>query len=57
MWARGERQRTAAVRTPRKRRTSGEVMGPQPKKDSWTPGTMHILDHERLTYRHQGRSP
>ncbi|NNM28309.1 MAG: DUF1501 domain-containing protein, partial [Akkermansiaceae bacterium] len=45
----------------------GEVMRPQPSKDSWTPGTMHIhdlnatilhllgLDHERLTYSHAGR--
>ena len=45
----------------------GTPMTPQPDKDSWTPGTMHIhdlnatilhlmgIDHRRLTYRYQGR--
>lgn len=45
----------------------GNTMVPQPNKDSWTPGTMHIhdlnatilhqlgIDHRRLTYRYQGR--
>lgn len=45
----------------------GNVMKPQPNKDKWTPGTMHIhdlnatilhllgIDHRKLTYRYQGR--
>ncbi|MCO6455888.1 MAG: DUF1501 domain-containing protein [Pirellulaceae bacterium] len=45
----------------------GNVLRPQPNKDVWTPGTMHIhdlnatilhllgIDHRRLTYRYQGR--
>ena len=45
----------------------GSPMFPQPQKEKWTPGTMHIHDlnatilhllginHERLTYRFQGR--
>ena len=45
----------------------GETLKPQPSKESWTPGTMHIhdlnatilhllgIDHKRLTYRYQGR--
>ena len=45
----------------------GVAMSPQPSKESWTPGTMHIhdlnatilqllgIDHKRLTYRYQGR--
>ncbi|MCH2113291.1 MAG: DUF1501 domain-containing protein [Pirellulales bacterium] len=45
----------------------GNTMNPQPSKHDWTPGTMHIHDmnatilhlmginHERLTYRYQGR--
>jgi uncharacterized protein (DUF1501 family) len=45
----------------------GVVLHPQPTKDEWTPGTMHIHDlnatilhqlginHRRLTYRYQGR--
>ncbi|MEC8592065.1 MAG: DUF1501 domain-containing protein, partial [Planctomycetota bacterium] len=45
----------------------GEPILPQPKKESWTPGTMHIhdlnatilhllgIDHRKLTYRYQGR--
>jgi hypothetical protein len=45
----------------------GKPMFPQPTKDRWTPGTMHIhdlnatilhllgIDHKRLTYRYQGR--
>ena len=45
----------------------GNPLRPQPNKASWTPGTMHIhdlnatilhllgIDHERLTYRYQGR--
>ncbi len=45
----------------------GNPMKPQPNKDHWTPGTMHIhdlnatilhllgIDHKRLTYRYQGR--
>lgn len=45
----------------------GVVLSPQPTKDEWTPGTMHIHDlnatilhqlginHRRLTYRYQGR--
>ena len=47
--------------------TDGNPIRPQPTKDSWTPGTMHIhdlnatilhllgIDHTRLTYRYQGR--
>ena len=45
----------------------GEPILPQPNKESWTPGTMHIhdlnatilhllgIDHRKLTYRYQGR--
>ena len=45
----------------------GNPLRPQPSKEKWTPGTMHIhdlnatilhvlgLDHERLTYKFQGR--
>lgn len=45
----------------------GTPMTPQPDKDSWTPGSMHIhdmnatilhllgIDHRKLTYRYQGR--
>ncbi|MBM80147.1 MAG: sulfatase [Planctomycetaceae bacterium] len=45
----------------------GNPMDPQPNKETWTPGTMHIhdlnatilhllgIDHKRLTYRYQGR--
>ncbi len=45
----------------------GETLTPQPTKDKWTPGTMHIhdlnatilhllgIDHKKLTYRYQGR--
>ncbi len=45
----------------------GTPMHPQPGKERWTPGTMHIhdlnatilhllgIDHKRLTYRYQGR--
>ncbi len=45
----------------------GTPMTPQPNKEKWTPGTMHIhdlnatilhllgVDHTRLTYRYQGR--
>jgi hypothetical protein len=45
----------------------GNPLSPQPTKDRWTPGTMHIhnlnatilhllgIDHKRLTYRYQGR--
>lgn len=45
----------------------GNPLMPQPDKDHWTPGTMHIhdlnatilhllgIDHRRLTYRYQGR--
>jgi len=45
----------------------GNTMKPQPGKEHWTPGTMHIhdlnatilhlmgIDHKRLTYRYQGR--
>jgi uncharacterized protein (DUF1501 family) len=45
----------------------GITMNPQPSKDKWTPGTMHIhdlnatilhqlgIDHKKLTYRYQGR--
>jgi len=48
-------------------KANGETMFPQPKKDKWTPGTMHIhdlnatilhllgIDHRKLTYRYQGR--
>ncbi len=47
--------------------SDGNVLNPQPTKDEWTPGTMHIhdlnatilhlmgIDHKRLTYRYQGR--
>lgn len=45
----------------------GSPMTPQPSKEKWTPGTMHIhdlnatilhllgIDHKRLTFRYQGR--
>lgn len=45
----------------------GDVLRPQPDKEKWTPGTMHIhdlnatilhllgIDHRKLTYRYQGR--
>ena len=45
----------------------GNMLKPQPGKDKWTPGTMHIhdlnatilhclgIDHRKLTYRYQGR--
>ncbi len=45
----------------------GLPLQPQPSKEAWTPGTMHIhdlnatilhltgIDHRRLTYRYQGR--
>ncbi len=45
----------------------GVPLVPQPTKEAWTPGTMHIhdlnatilhlvgIDHKRLTYRYQGR--
>lgn len=45
----------------------GNPMTPQPGKEEWTPGTMHIhdlnatilhllgIDHKKLTYRYQGR--
>ena len=45
----------------------GNPLSPQPDKETWTPGTMHIhdlnatilhllgIDHKRLTYRYQGR--
>lgn len=45
----------------------GNPIFPQPTKETWTPGTMHIhdlnatilhllgIDHRRLTYRYQGR--
>ncbi len=45
----------------------GQPLTPQPSKEHWTPGTMHVhdlnatilhllgIDHERLTYRYQGR--
>lgn len=45
----------------------GTPMDPQPTKETWVPGTMHIhdlnatilhllgIDHKRLTYRYQGR--
>ena len=47
--------------------SDGVVLAPQPNKEQWTPGTMHIhdlnatilhllgIDHTRLTYRYQGR--
>ncbi|MCH2183873.1 MAG: DUF1501 domain-containing protein [Mariniblastus sp.] len=46
---------------------AGQPLTPQPGKESWTPGTMHVhdlnatllhllgIDHTRLTYRYQGR--
>lgn len=46
---------------------NGNPLRPQPNKESWTPGTMHIhdlnatilyllgIDHRKLTYRYQGR--
>ncbi|MDA1055236.1 MAG: DUF1501 domain-containing protein [Planctomycetota bacterium] len=46
---------------------AGQPIFPQPTKEQWTPGTMHIhdlnatilhllgIDHKRLTYRYQGR--
>ena len=46
---------------------NGETLSPQPSKEHWTPGTMHIhdlnatilhqlgIDHRQLTYRYQGR--
>jgi len=45
----------------------GNTLKPQPTKEKWTPGTMHIhdlnatilhllgIDHTKLTYRYQGR--
>lgn len=45
----------------------GNPLNPQPSKEAWTPGTMHIhdlnatilhlmgIDHKKLTYRYQGR--
>ncbi|MDA0969083.1 MAG: DUF1501 domain-containing protein, partial [Planctomycetota bacterium] len=45
----------------------GQPIFPQPAKETWTPGSMHIhdlnatilhqlgIDHRRLTYRYQGR--
>ncbi|MDB4371046.1 DUF1501 domain-containing protein, partial [Mariniblastus sp.] len=45
----------------------GVALNPQPTKEAWTPGTMHIhdlnatilhllgIDHTKLTYRYQGR--
>ncbi len=45
----------------------GTPLNPQPSKEKWTPGSMHIhdlnatilhllgIDHKRLTYRYQGR--
>lgn len=45
----------------------GSPLQPQPDKEKWTPGTMHVhdlnatilhllgIDHKRLTYRYQGR--
>jgi hypothetical protein len=45
----------------------GQTLKPQPSKEHWTPGTMHIhdlnatilhllgIDHTKLTYRYQGR--
>ena len=50
-----------------RRRVDGSPMTPQPNKEKWTPGTMHIhdlnatilhllgIDHRKLTYRFQGR--
>ncbi|MCH2203624.1 MAG: DUF1501 domain-containing protein, partial [Fuerstiella sp.] len=47
--------------------SDGVPLFPQPTKDKWQPGTMHIhdlnatilhllgIDHRRLTYRYQGR--
>ena len=47
--------------------SDGVPLDPQPTRDHWTPGTMHIhdlnatilhllgIDHRRLTYRYQGR--
>ena len=47
--------------------TDGIALTPQPTKEAWTPGTMHIhdlnatilhllgIDHTKLTYRYQGR--
>lgn len=47
--------------------SDGVPLSPQPSKEKWTPGTMHIhdlnatilhllgIDHKRLTYRYQGR--
>jgi len=47
--------------------SDGVPLNPQPGKEKWTPGTMHIhdlnatilhllgIDHKRLTYRYQGR--
>ena len=47
--------------------SDGVPLSPQPGKEKWTPGTMHIhdlnatilhllgIDHKRLTYRYQGR--
>ena len=46
---------------------NGDPLVPQPSKENWTPGTMHVhdlnatilhllgIDHRRLTYRYQGR--
>ena len=46
---------------------NGQPLNPQPNKEKWTPGTMHIhdlnatilhllgIDHERLTYRYQSQ--
>jgi uncharacterized protein (DUF1501 family) len=46
---------------------NGQPIFPQPTKETWTPGTMHVhdlnatilhllgIDHKRLTYRYQGR--
>lgn len=46
---------------------NGDPIFPQPTKDEWTPGTMHVhdlnatilhllgIDHRKLTYRYQGR--
>ena len=45
----------------------GNTLTPQPSKETWTPGTMHVhdlnatilhllgIDHKQLTYRYQGR--
>jgi hypothetical protein len=47
--------------------SDGTPLNPQPSKEKWTPGTMHIhdlnatilhqlgIDHKKLTYRYQGR--